>query len=371
MKIVHVSDYYEPETGGFLEESTRKLAERGHEVKVITSNVVHIYSKEHNAPPHGITVKRIPGRRVGSRVIYPGLVPVLLKEKADVIHAYGLGYFSGCAAGYVRLIKSTPLVLRADFNIYEKSLGMKRLFNIFWRKIPLNRADSVTVHINRMKEMLHSNYDIDLLKINILPHGIDFKKFDFGNKINRSDSDLEGKFVILNVSRADQSKNPLKIIEALPALKNVCKDFVFVHIGPYYDNAYFEMMNKTAKALGVADNVILKGKMPHSEIIRFYRAADVYVQSSIEESFCLATLEAMAAGLPVVATRTGAIGYEWFDNYDYWFSGPEELGRKLIELYSDKHKREELGQKLRDIAKGYDWEINIKKLENIYEKVRQ
>jgi glycosyltransferase involved in cell wall biosynthesis len=369
MKIIHVADYYQPEISGFLKESTTHLAERGHDVTIFASNIVHIFSDEHRPPPQGVKVRRFWGKRIGERAICPSLPLALLKEKADVIHAYGLGYFSGFAAGYARKLNRTPLLLRADFNTREEITPFRALFNKFWKSVPLSTADAVTVHTNYMKGLLQQNYKVDPSKVEVLSHGIDFRKFS--QKIKKSDVGLDGKFVVLNVSRADPSKDPLKIIKALPALKKVCNDFVFVHIGPYYDAAYHNILLETAKSLRVQDNIILKGKLPHNDIIKFYNAADVYVQSSAEESFGLSTLEAMAAGLPVIATKTGAIGYEWLDSYDYWFSDPSALGEKLVTLYSDRKKREELGLKLQGIAKGYDWSVNIKRLENIYEKIKR
>jgi len=366
MKIVHVCDYYDPKVGGFIVDSTKQLAARGHEVVIFTSNVADVYGAPGQLP-EGITVRHFGGRKFGERAVYPGLFPALLKEKCDVVHAYGLGFFSGFAAGYVRLVKTgTPLVLRADFSIYERPDLKRKLFHLFWRKVPLATADRVTVHMKLMKELLQKNYGVDPYKVDILSHGIDFESFEKCKE--KPGLNLGGKFTILNVSRADKWKDPLKIIRALPELKSVCKDFVFVHIGPYYDKAYYSEMKSAIAALGLSENVILQGEMKHEDIIKFYKSADVYVQSSVEESFCLSTLEAMAAGLPVIATKTGAIGYEWFENYDYWFSTPDELGKKLAFLYGNDRERKELGQRLKAIAKTYDWKENIKNVERIYEK---
>jgi 1,2-diacylglycerol 3-alpha-glucosyltransferase len=366
MKIVHVCDYYEPKVGGFIVDSTKQLAARGHDITIFTSNVADVYSAPGQLP-EGITVRRFGGRKFGERAIYPGLFPALLKEKCDVVHAYGLGFFSGFAAGYVRPFKTdTPLVLRADFSIYEKISAPKKLFHLFWRNVPLSTADSVTVHMKLMKDLLIKNYGTAPEKVNVLSHGINFEEFERAGTV--SNTELDGKFTVLNVSRADKWKDPLKIIRALPELKKVCKDFVFVHIGPYYDKEYYAEMKGAIESLGLSGNVLLLGEMKHEDIIRFYKSADVYVQSSIEESFGLSTLEAMAAGLPVVATKTGAIGYEWFENYDYWFSTPDELGKKLAFLYANDKERRELGQRLKSIAKSYDWKTNIKNVEHIYEK---
>ena len=182
MKILHVTDYYTPESSSFIEESTKRLAERGHDVIVFTSNI-HVYGKKrHVTAPKGVKLKRFRGKKIGQndqRVIYPGVIKDLIKENPDVIHAYGLGYFSSFICGYLKFIKKTPLVLRADFNISEKSSFIKNIYNFFWKKIPMLNADVITVHIKKMKEILQKNYIVDPRKIEIMPHGI---KFDWFNK---------------------------------------------------------------------------------------------------------------------------------------------------------------------------------------------
>ena len=77
----------------------------------------------------------------------------------------------------------------------------------------------------------------------------------------------------------------------------------------------------------------------------------------------------MASGLPVIATKTGLIGYELFKKYDYWVKTPKNLGEKLIELYKNPRKRRSTGRMLKNIAKKYDWEIIIDKIERIYGRV--
>ena len=60
-----------------------------------------------------------------------------------------------------------------------------------------------------------------------------------------------------------------------------------------------------AQALGMADRVHFAGYVPREEIAAHYAAAHVFVLPSYNEGMSVATLEAMAAGLPVIVTRTG------------------------------------------------------------------
>jgi len=372
MKIIHVIDFYIPYIG-FAGNSTIYLAKKGYQVKVFTSDYSPLFGKMGCGKERLmenleiIRFSSIKFRKFKNFSIYPQAIKKMLTEKPEIIHAYGLGCFSTPLAGYLKIFKKFPLVLRADFNILQKIDLKRKFFYFFWRQIPLLKADVITVHITKMKEILEKNFLVNKEKIEILPHGIDFKRFNKAKNI-REKLGVENKFVILNVSRADSAKDPIKIIQALPLLKKVTKDFVFIHIGKYYDKNYYQKIKRTIKMLKLESHVKLLGPKPNKELPKYYKSADVYVQSSNEESFCLATLEAAAAGLPIIATKTGAIGYEWFKKYEYWFSTSEELGKKLVELYENKNERKKLGKIFEKIAKNYDWKIIIKKLEKIYEK---
>ena len=66
-----------------------------------------------------------------------------------------------------------------------------------------------------------------------------------------------------------------------------------------------KQLQATAQELGLADIVAFVGAVPQVELPLYYNAADIFVMPSYFESFGLVALEAMACGLPVIATRVG------------------------------------------------------------------
>jgi glycosyltransferase involved in cell wall biosynthesis len=60
--------------------------------------------------------------------------------------------------------------------------------------------------------------------------------------------------------------------------------------------------------LQLAERVTLVGEVPHDALSDFYHAADLFVLATQRESYCMAVAEALAHGLPVISTHTGAIG---------------------------------------------------------------
>ncbi len=361
MKIVHVCDYYNPEVGGILNLCIEKLADRGHEIVLYTSNISS-YKNPGKHKREDITVKRYPGVAIGNFVVFPSMIKDFIKEDADIIQSYVAGFFATTICGYLRLVKPTPLVVRADFNYLERVSPIKHIYNFFWTQLPLKFADAMFVNMDIMKYAIQKRYHVDEKKVKVIPDGVDFKKINKARKKRL----FGNKFVILNVGRVSRVKNLELIIRSLVHLKRNKKDFVFVMIGPCEDEDYFNTLIDIARKIGVIEHIKFLGKIPYEKIATYYKSSDVYVQSSSLESFCSSTLEAMAAGLPVIATKTGAIGYELFKKYDYWVKTPKELGEKLLELYDDSQKRKSVGKMLKKIAKQYDWEIIVDKVESLY-----
>jgi glycosyltransferase involved in cell wall biosynthesis len=80
-----------------------------------------------------------------------------------------------------------------------------------------------------------------------------------------------------------------------------------VVIGPGRDEKYAESLTALAAELGITEDVVFTGGIPLAETVPFYRAADVFVYPSFNETFGLPILEAMACGCPVVTSNLTAM----------------------------------------------------------------
>ena len=78
-------------------------------------------------------------------------------------------------------------------------------------------------------------------------------------------------------------------------------------VGPDRDEKYGAALHALVAELGIARDVVFVGGVPLEETVRFYRAADVFVYPSFNETFGLPILEAMACGCPVVTSDTSAM----------------------------------------------------------------
>lgn len=102
--------------------------------------------------------------------------------------------------------------------------------------------------------------------------------------------------VILSVGEVNKNKNHKVGIEALAKLRDKNTDYVICGRGPL-----MEAHKELAQSLGVGDRVILTGY--RTDVADFYKMADVFLFPSFREGLPVAVMEAMASGLPVVATR--------------------------------------------------------------------
>ena len=102
--------------------------------------------------------------------------------------------------------------------------------------------------------------------------------------------------VILSVGEVNKNKNHKVGIEALAKLKDKNTYYVICGRGPL-----MEAHKELAQSLGVSDRVILTGY--RTDVADFYKMADVFLFPSFREGLPVAVMEAMASGLPVIATR--------------------------------------------------------------------
>ena len=117
---------------------------------------------------------------------------------------------------------------------------------------------------------------------------------------------LEGKRVLLTLSRLDAQeryKGHDEVIEALPALARAVPDVAYLIAGDGDDRTRLE---QKANDLGVADRVVFAGYVPEDEKADHYRLADAFVMPGRGEGFGIVYLEALACGVPVVASSLDA-----------------------------------------------------------------
>jgi glycosyltransferase involved in cell wall biosynthesis len=186
-------------------------------------------------------------------------------------------------------------------------------------------------------------------------NGIDLDSFSNAtlSTISRSQLGLDDDdFVIVYSGRMNAEKGIAELVEALRLLRGQPKIKLLVVGGSFFGNSHqdntFTIRLKTV-ARPLSERIVFTGFIPYSEVPAYLRLADLAViPSQWEEPFGLTCVEAMAMGLPIIATRQGGIPETLHDDYAILLSADcdfvEQLAETIYALYRQPEKRQQMGQ---------------------------
>ncbi|MEK6303615.1 MAG: glycosyltransferase family 4 protein [Acidobacteriota bacterium] len=138
----------------------------------------------------------------------------------------------------------------------------------------------------------------------------------------------------------------LCLLQDIPVTLDVVGDLSF-------EPRHYKKLEEMAKALGVSERITFHGAIPHGELGRFYSRADVFTFPSLYEGFGIVLAEAMHAGLPIVATRTGAadeILREGENALIVPAADSAALAGAIRRFAADASMREDFGRRSRELA---------------------
>lgn len=230
----------------------------------------------------------------------------LRAQTYDVIHAHWL-YPDGVAAALLGKWLRVPVVLTAlgsDVNVYAEY--RLRRWQIRWA---LRRARAVTAVSRALRDRLALLMP-DTHRLHYIPNGVDTARFFPLEAVARSTCRHRlgldpRKRYLLFVGRLHSVKGLAVLLDALALLVDQSRlTFDTVLVGDGEERATLE---RQARELGLGDRVVFRGERPHAEIPSWLQAVDVFCLPSRMEGMPNVVLEALACGVPVVATRVGAV----------------------------------------------------------------
>ena len=235
---------------------------------------------------------------------------------------------------------------------------------------------------NEEKQLIHL-YNADSNKIEVCPPGVDTSRFypipqDEAKEYIGIPKDEK---MLLFVGRIEPLKGIDILIKAIAQMQksdvlSTCPHYLFI-IGGDPDADDKEMNNEMSKLrelcnqLGVGDMVLFLGKRDQDSLQYYYSAAEVVVMPSHYESFGLVALEAMACGIPVVATQVGGLQH-LVQNGKTGFIIPDNdpiaLEEKLTQLICNSSLRDQMSRASAKYAKSFAWENIAERLLEIFER---
>jgi len=155
------------------------------------------------------------------------------------------------------------------------------------------------------------------------------------------------KPVVLYTGRIEFRKGSLELLRSLDRVASRFPDVEYVIAGARDNSIDDQMLNGALGVNGTRQHVRLLGHVPWQQLADLYRRASVFVMPSFYETFGISVIEAMAFGLPVVATRTGGLPEVVEDGVTGILvptGDAEALADALIRLLKDPGLRQRMGQ---------------------------
>ena len=374
MKICMLSIDFLPNIGGIAAHVyglSKALIKQGNEVHVITLRR-HFHEKKYQEID-GIKVHRIyyPRLRVIGFFIYlfqvwPRLKRLIQKEGIDIVHSHTL-LNDALPAKFIGNIPKIQTEHSSGFLMAVEEGKHKRLY-----KWLLRHADHM---IGPSQELVDTviKLGIGQDKTSFISNGVDIERFNpkvEGGEIREKYKIKPEEKVILCPRRLALKNGVWYLIKAIPHIIKQNGNVKCLIVG---DGSEMGKLSQEVIRLVVADRVIFAGRVPNSEMPKYYAASDVVVLPSLKEATSIAGLEAMASGKPLVGTNVGGIPQIIADGETGILvppRSPEELAYAIACLLNDDEKRAAMGLNARKRAESeFSWQIIARRTQNIYNKI--
>jgi glycosyltransferase involved in cell wall biosynthesis len=374
-----VTHTFLPHVGGIervVYEQCKRLMQKQFEPMVLT----HRNYTDKNYVFDGIRVQCYDSVNIGFRLGIPYAIPQITSLKtfleavksSDLIHVHGHPYLSSLLAAKIAKKYGKPLVLTQHNTFIEYNNFwdiVEKLNDLAIGKQVLKEAEKIIVVSNATKNYVLS-LGADPEKIEVLHNGVDIYRFrplsGVKNEIRKKLGIPQDSSVVLTVRRLVYKNGIDTLIES--AKKAIKKNprLVFLVVGKGPD---FEKVKERIEQLGIEKNFRLTGFISDESLPFYYNAADFFVlPSKSGEGLPLVALEAMACGVPVIATNVGGISEVMNEDYGKLVppNSPDSLAEAILEF--SHRELSALRKDLRAmIEQKYSWDMNVEKLVEIYE----
>jgi glycosyltransferase involved in cell wall biosynthesis len=171
-------------------------------------------------------------------------------------------------------------------------------------------ADAIIINSESLRSEIQQYLEVDPGKLKLIHEAVDHDLFKPGDAAKaRAEIARHGvtKPFVLFVSSLWPYKNCEGLLRAWAAARGEFGGRQLAIVGGGTDEKYIASLRSLAADLGIASDVVFVGAVPLEQTVNFYRAADVFVYPSLNETFGLPILEAMACGCPVVTSDISAM----------------------------------------------------------------
>ncbi|MFQ6015654.1 MAG: glycosyltransferase family 4 protein [Anaerolineae bacterium] len=382
MKICVITGTFHPEIGGpptYLYNLLGSLVDRGDEAAVIT------YGDDSEGHKYPYPVYRISRKQPVLLRLIKFIWQILLiapRYKLLFVNDYGL------PAAIANLILRKPLVMKIvgdfawEYSVRHQLIAPDENIDTFQsgrhspkvellkrlQRFYINRAQVVIVP-SRYFAQIVAAWGVPEPKIQIIYNAVDADKYDV--PISKEEAKhylgLNGK-VILTIARLTPWKGVDKLIKLLPGIREEQPEAQLIVVGEGPEQTKLQHL---AQKFDVAECVTFAGSVPNEEIPRYLRAADVFVLYSGYEGLSHTLLEALAVGVPVVASAKGGNGEvirDGVNGYLVKWGDEERLRTSILKVLNDRELAQRFSKNSKsDIKQRFEWKALERRTLQLFE----
>jgi glycosyltransferase involved in cell wall biosynthesis len=391
LKILHVAYIYPPRLDvadgitAVVYNVTKELAKRGHEVDVLTSDILDLHGNRSLSSGHsvvnGVNVYYAKSLwRSKTFIVTPSVFSLLSKKlfNYDIIHIHDCRSFQGISTFLLAKMKNVPYVFQPHGSYLSQSSvsPSKKVVKMALDNVTsdrLFRGASKVIALSQIEAEEYRRIGIPNGKIAIVPNGIDLS--------NYSDLPVAGSFrkkfgieektkMVLYLGRVHKTKGIDILIKAYAYLIGMMmgSKTILVITGP--DDGYLAKARLLASSLGVSSSVLFTGHVDEKDKLSALTDADVFLTPSFS-GFPMTFLEACAMGTPIVTTTLGDT-LEWINGNVGYVTSPTiaDIANAVKMLISNVELANVFSRNCVSITRSkFSIETVVDKLEQVYAEV--
>jgi len=368
MKIALVSPYDYPYPGGVTNHVAhlyREFVSLGHDVRIMApSSNRNLESDEVDVYRIG-NVRKVPANGSIARItlsfrLSRKVREVLAHEQFDVVHAHEPLMPSLPPT----VLKFSDAVNVGTFHAYRGSY-----YGYFYGRPILRRVFSkldARIAVSRSAKRFVRQYFMAPYKV--IPNGVEVSRFD-PSRVEPIPELMDGRPNILFVGRPEKRKGIGYLLRAYPQVKAAFPEarFIIVGAGDWSDSPYRRYIEYHDMR-----DILIVGRVSDEDLPRYHRSASLFCAPAVAgESFGIVLLEAMAAGLPVVASNIEGYSQVLTDGSEGILVPPRDvaaLSSAICSVLQDREMAARLGTRGREASLLYDWSRIAEQVLDLYVK---
>jgi len=277
-----------------------------------------------------------------------------ITDPVDVVHVHD--WFGTIGAVAFARHKNLPLVMTVHSTEYDRSLGHPWDHILSREEVGIQGATRVIAVSRHLRQQLIDRYRADAARVRVIYNAVRPSE-----RLERIDPE---KRIVLYVGRLAAMKGVDTFLRAAARVVPSFSDVLFVIAG---EGPEYPRLVQIAAKLGIGDRVMFLGKVSEEEREVLLAGSSVFVLPSVVEPFGIAALEAMAAGVPTIVSKTSGVAEMSRGTtfrVDFW--DVEEFASRISELLEYPTLRQAMGDQGRWEALREGWPERARETLSVY-----